>query len=163
MQLKLTNPLPFELKVSNMRLLTAGVVFESIPETVILQPDTPTMVTLLGTPKEFGQLDILGYSTHTLGVKSNCRLKHMPESCKFMPMYTIDVIPSLPIMALETNLPPSPTFSTLPNYENIVSSASVSLYNGQSTECTVTVTNTSDVPIEFIDVAIQVTTYCFST
>ncbi|KOB69480.1 NIK-and IKBKB-binding protein-like protein [Operophtera brumata] len=60
LQLKLTNPLPFELKVSNMRLLTSGVVFESIPETVILLPDTPTTVNLQGTPKEVGELHILG-------------------------------------------------------------------------------------------------------
>lgn len=154
--MKLTNPLPFELKVSNMRLLTTGIVFESIPETVILQPEIATMVTLLGTPKESGQLEILGYSTHTLGVKSNCRLKHMPESMKFHHIYTVDVIPSLPIISVETNLPPSPTFSNLPNYENVISSGSVSLYNGETTKFTVNITNVSDVKIEHLEVSIQV-------
>lgn len=57
-QMKLTNPLPFELKVSNMRLLTSGVVFESIPETVLLAPDAPTTVNLHGTPKEIGELQV---------------------------------------------------------------------------------------------------------
>lgn len=57
-QLKLTNPLPFELKVSNMRLLTSGVVFESIPETIVLAPDSPTTVNLHGTPKEIGELQV---------------------------------------------------------------------------------------------------------
>ncbi|KAB0793804.1 hypothetical protein PPYR_13424 [Photinus pyralis] len=150
--LKLVNPLPFELKVSNMRLLTSGVVFESIPETVILPSDTPTSLTLNGTPKESGELEILGYSTHTLGVKSNCRLRYMPN---FLPSYSIDVIPILPTMEIKTSLPQSATFSSLQNFENVVTSASISLYNGESTECTITLTNNSHVPIEMIEVSIQ--------
>ncbi|XP_055593294.1 protein brunelleschi-like [Uranotaenia lowii] len=75
--LKLTNPLPFELQVTDIRLLTTGVFFEAFPQTVMLQPNVLTTVALHGTPIESGELDIQGYSTHTLGVKSNCRLKHM--------------------------------------------------------------------------------------
>lgn len=150
--LKLLNPLPFELKVSNMRLLTSGIVFESIPETVILPSDTATSLTLNGTPKESGELEILGYSTHTLGVKSNCRLRYMKN---FMPQYTIEVIPALPVMEVKTSLPPSATFSTFSNYENVVISASLSLFNGESSECTITLTNTGNVPIEMLEVSIQ--------
>ncbi|KAK9709008.1 Transport protein Trs120 or TRAPPC9, TRAPP II complex subunit [Popillia japonica] len=150
--LKLLNPLPFELKVSNMRLLTSGIVFESIPETVILPSDTPTPLTLNGTPKESGELEILGYSTHTLGVKSNCRLRYMRS---FMPQYTIEVIPALPTMEVKTSLPQSATFSTFQNFENVVTSASLSLYNGESTECTITLTNTGNVPIEMLEISIQ--------
>ncbi|KAF2898541.1 hypothetical protein ILUMI_07633 [Ignelater luminosus] len=150
--LKLVNPLPFELKVSNMRLLTSGVVFESIPETVVLPSDTPTSVTLNGTPKESGELEILGYSTHTLGVKSNCRLRYM---LNFLPLYSIEVIPALPTMEIKTSLPQSATFSSFQNFENVVTSASISLYNGESTECTITLTNTSQVPIEMLEVSIQ--------
>ncbi|XP_017781590.1 PREDICTED: protein brunelleschi [Nicrophorus vespilloides] len=150
--LKLVNPLPFELKVSNMRLLTAGVVFESIPETVILPSETPTSLTLNGTPKESGELELLGYSTHTLGVKSNCRLRFMKN---FLPHYSIEVIPSLPVMEVKTSLPQSATFSTFQNFENVVTSASISLYNGESTECIITLTNTSQVAIEMLEVSIQ--------
>ncbi|XP_044738688.1 protein brunelleschi [Chrysoperla carnea] len=151
-QLTLINPLPFELKVSNMRLLTNGPVFESIPETILLPPETPQLTTLIGTPKECGELEILGYSTHSLGVKSNCRLKNME---KFLPLYSIDIIPALPVMDIKTSLPQSATFSNFSNYENIVTSASLSLYNGESAECTITLTNTSDVIIELLDVSIQ--------
>ncbi|XP_032518719.2 protein brunelleschi isoform X1 [Danaus plexippus] len=153
-QMKLTNPLPFELKVSNMRLLTSGVVFESIPETIILPPDSPTTVNLHGTPKEVGELLILGYSTHTLGVKSNCRLKNMPMPHKFPSAFSIEVIPSLPRISIETTL----TLSGNVNISNPEISASVtniSLYNGESTECTIKITNTSNVAIEYLDLLIQ--------
>lgn len=97
-QLKLINPLPFEQKVSNMRLLTAGVVFESVPETVVLPPDVPTSITLSGWARESGELELSGYSTHALGVKSNCRLRHMSPSANFPPFYKVEIVPSLPIL-----------------------------------------------------------------
>ncbi|KAI8439529.1 hypothetical protein MSG28_013279, partial [Choristoneura fumiferana] len=150
----LTNPLPFELKVSNMRLLTSGIVFESIPETIVLAPDTPTTVNLHGTPKEVGELQILGYSTHTLGVKSNCRLKSMPMPNKFPASYTIEVIPSLPTITIETTVAPSGNLNS-PSEDNVGSVTNISLYNGESTECTMQITNTSNVPIEYLDLAIQ--------
>ncbi|XP_063537135.1 protein brunelleschi [Cydia strobilella] len=153
-QMKLTNPLPFELKVSNMRLLTSGIVFESIPETIILPPDSPTTVNLHGTPKEVGDLQIMGYSTHTLGVKSNCRLKNMPTPNKFPASYTIEVIPSLPTITIETTVAPSGNLN-LPNVENVGSITNISLHNGEGTDCTMKITNTSNVPIEYLDLAIQ--------
>ncbi|XP_030020287.2 protein brunelleschi [Manduca sexta] len=153
-QMKLVNPLPFELKVSNMRLLTQGIVFESIPETIILCPDSPTTVNLHGTPKEVGELQILGYSTHTLGVKSNCRLKNMPMPNKFPPSFTIKVIPSLPTISVETIVAPSGHIS-LSSVENVGTTTNVSLYNGESTECTIKITNTSNVPIEYLELSIQ--------
>ncbi|XP_050682191.1 protein brunelleschi [Leptidea sinapis] len=151
-QLKLTNPLPIELKVSNMLLLTTGIVFESIPETIILPPDTPTTVNLHGTPKEEGDLQILGYSTHTLGVKSNCRLKHMPMPNKFPASFTVSVIPSLPIISIETCV-------TVSGGVNVFGpdsgSTNISLYNGESTDCSIKITNTSNVPVEYLDLSIQ--------
>ncbi|CAB0008431.1 unnamed protein product [Nesidiocoris tenuis] len=96
-EIELTNPLQFELEVSNMRLLTTGVVFETLPLTVTLPPDVQKyMVTLTGTPKEVGELEIKGYLTHTLGVKSNCRLKYLPKISR--PQFTIEVVPALPYL-----------------------------------------------------------------
>lgn len=154
-QLKLTNPLPFELKVSNMRLLTSGIVFESLPETIILPPDSPTTVNLHGTPKEIGELQILGYSTHTLGVKSNCRLKNMPTPHKFPASFSIEVIPSLPTIVIDTTVAPSGSISAA-SAENVGSTTNITLYNGESTDCTIKITNTSLVPIEYLDLSIQV-------
>lgn len=94
----LSNPLPFELKVSNMRVLTSGIVFESVPETVVLPPDVPTSVMLSGWARESGELELSGYSTHALGVKSNCRLKHLPPTLNIPYSYKIEVVPSLPLL-----------------------------------------------------------------
>ncbi|XP_063989770.1 protein brunelleschi [Diachasmimorpha longicaudata] len=149
--LQLVNPLPFELNVSNMRLLTSGIVFDPLPESITLPAESgPIAVTLAGTPKEIGELDILGYSTHTLGVKSNCRLKSiegMPH-----PQYSVEVVPSLPRIDVATSLPQTASFST---GENIVTSASISLYGGERAECTITITNIGQVPIEMIEVSIK--------
>lgn len=43
-----------------MRLLTSGVVFESVPETVTLPPDMVTSLTLSGWARESGELEITG-------------------------------------------------------------------------------------------------------
>lgn len=125
--MQLINPLPFELHVSNMRLLTNGVVFESIPESISLPAESgPIAVTLAGRPKEIGDLEILGFSTHTLGVKSNCRLRHMEGMLH--PQYTVEVIPALPRIDVATSLPQTASFSS---GDNIVTSASISLYGGE--------------------------------
>lgn len=73
----------------------------------------------------------------------------------FLPHYVVEVIPCLPTLEVKTSLPQSATFSTFQNFENVVTSASVSLYNGESTECTITLTNTSEVAIEMLEVSIQ--------
>ncbi|XP_062549215.1 protein brunelleschi [Armigeres subalbatus] len=150
---KLTNPLPFELQVTDIRLLTAGVVFEAFPQTVMLQPNVLTTVALHGTPIEKGELDIQGYSTHTLGVKSNCRLKCMlHRKLRNLPShYQVNVIPALPKLELKTSLPPTATFSGMPNADCVTTSASITLYNGERGECIVTLTNTSNILIEYID------------
>ncbi|KAL1513674.1 hypothetical protein ABEB36_003053 [Hypothenemus hampei] len=149
---KLVNPLPFEFKVSNMRLLTSGVVFESVPETVILAPDMAATVSLSGWARESGELEITGYSTHALGVKSNCRLKYMKN--QFPAYYKVNVIPSLPILEVATSLPQSASFSNFHD-DSIVTSASLSLYHGESTQCTITLKNTSQIPIEMLEVSIN--------
>ncbi|XP_033330236.1 trafficking protein particle complex subunit brun isoform X2 [Megalopta genalis] len=151
--MQLINPLPFELHVSNMRLLTNGVVFESIPESITLPAESgPIAVTLAGRPKEVGDLEILGFSTHTLGVKSNCRLRYMEGMPH--PQYTVEVVPALPRIEVATSLPQTASFST---GDNIVTSASTSLYGGESAECTVTITNSGQVPIDTIELSVQST------
>lgn len=51
---------------------------------------------LTGIPKEVGEIEINGYSTHTLGVKSNCRLKNIPNVPETT--YNVQVIPAMPIL-----------------------------------------------------------------
>ncbi|KAK0077256.1 hypothetical protein PV325_004208 [Microctonus aethiopoides] len=147
--LQLINPLNFELNVSNIRLLTKGLIFESIPESITLPAECgPIAITLVGTPKETGDLEILGFTTHTLGVKSNCRLKNMNGMSHTQ--YCVEVIPVLPKIDISTSLPQTASFSC---GENIVTSASISLYGGESAECTITIKNIGQVAIEMIDIS----------
>ena len=137
-----------------MRLLTNGIVFESLPQTVILLPKVPTTVILSGTPIECGQLELQGYSTHTLGVKSNCRLKHM-NGRKFPSNYLVDVIPALPRISAKTSLPQTATFNNMASADIVITSASLTLYNGESASCVMTVTNESSMPVEHLELSIN--------
>ncbi|XP_055386029.1 protein brunelleschi [Condylostylus longicornis] len=152
--LKLKNTLPFELTVSDMRLLTAGIVFESLPQTVVLQPDVTTQITLHGTPLESGNLEIQGYSTHTLGVKSNCRLKHMKDRL-FPANYVVEVIPTLPKITAQTSLPKTATFSSLSNSNCVITSAALTIYKGEKSECIITLKNDSMIPIEHLELSLH--------
>ena len=144
---KFLNPLPFELQVNDMRLLTDGIVFESIPESVVLQPNASASVSLFGSPLEVGEMEINGYSTHTLGVKSNCRLKHMLDR-SFPVNYKVNVASALPLIELKTSLPLPPPQSTS---ESIICSAKASLFNGESQEVAVTVKNSSNIAIDYME------------
>ncbi|XP_071451117.1 protein brunelleschi [Hetaerina americana] len=171
--MKVSNPLPFELKVSNMRLLTDELVFETVPSSLSLPTESgPNPVSLKGIPKETGELHILGYSTHVLGVKSNCRLRDLPiPGVPRLPRIVLKVVPALPLANVSTSLPRSATFSSLAGSSSssgihprrpgvatgasdysVVTSASTSLYAGESQECTITITNSGRVPIEMLNV-----------
>ncbi|KAJ9597832.1 hypothetical protein L9F63_011327, partial [Diploptera punctata] len=152
--MELYNPLPFELKVLNMRLLTNGAVFESNPSSLSLPSESgPHPVLLSGTPKEPGELEVLGYSTHTLGVKSNCKLKSIGGFPH--PQYSVDVIPALPKMQVLTSLPKSASSGSLGEMLTVVTSTNISLYAGESAECNVTLSNVGDLPIEMVEVTVH--------
>lgn len=144
---KFRNPLPFELQVNDMRLLTDGIVFESLPESVTLQPNGSATVSLFGTPLEVGDLELNGYITHTLGVKSNCRLKHMLDR-SFPINYKVNVVSALPTIELKTSLP----LAMQSTSESVICSAKASLFNGETQECQVTIVNTSNIPIEYLEI-----------
>lgn len=150
--MKFRNPLPFELQVNDMRLLTDGIVFESVPESITLQPNGSATVSLFGTPLEVGDLELNGYSTHTLGVKSNCRLKHMLDR-SFPINYKVNVVSVLPTIELKTSLPLSLQSSS----ENVICSAKATLFNGETQECEVIITNTSNIPIEYLEMDLNST------
>nr|XP_018912061.1 PREDICTED: protein brunelleschi [Bemisia tabaci]XP_018912062.1 PREDICTED: protein brunelleschi [Bemisia tabaci]XP_018912063.1 PREDICTED: protein brunelleschi [Bemisia tabaci] len=144
--LEISNPLSFELEISNMLILTSELVFESVPLSVTLAPDASHhSVTLTGTPKEDGNLEINGYSTHTLGVKSNCRLRNIPN----IPQnnFTIQVIPPMPRLQVTTSLPPL-LFKLEP-------SATVTIFAGERMECLVTLHNEGNQPIDQLDIIVE--------
>lgn len=168
--LQVYNPLPFELRVTNMGLLPDGIAFETFPTCLSLPPESgPHPVNLLGTPRSTGELFILGYTTHVLGVKSDCRLKDVPSVRK--PRFTIGVVPALPQVQVITSLPKSPVFppsssssssaasssssSVTSGSNSVVTSAHLTLFAGESCDCMVTLVNTGKEDIESLEVQIE--------
>ncbi|XP_076361025.1 LOW QUALITY PROTEIN: trafficking protein particle complex subunit brun [Tachypleus tridentatus] len=152
--LQVCNPLPFELKVTHMGLLADGIAFESFPACLSLPAESgPYPVNLLGTPRGTGELQILGYTTHVLGVKSNCRLRDLPTIKK--PFYSIEVLPALPQLELVTSLPKASTFSSLTDSSHVVVTAAVTMFAGESQESTITLTNSGCEPVEKVDIGLH--------
>ncbi|KAG8441588.1 hypothetical protein GDO86_010680 [Hymenochirus boettgeri] len=66
-QLMVYNPMPFELRVETMGLLTSGVEFESLPAALSLPAESGLYpVTLVGVPRTTGQITVNGRSAHVL-------------------------------------------------------------------------------------------------
>lgn len=146
--LMVQNILPIELNANHMSILTDGIAFETHPISLSLPPESSqTPINLSGIPRNTGNIDILGYSTHVLGVKSDCRLRELPgaKRMKLPNCYTIEVIPPLPLMGLKCTLPKSNHICTIlpPETNHIFYSGSISLYAGEKRKCTVTLTNQS--------------------
>lgn len=109
-------------------------------------------VTLTGIPLVPGNLRILGYSTYTLGVKSNIRLKNCQPVVSY-PHVDVEIVPGLPSLEIETSKPKSEFFSSFS--DSIITSASISLLMGETQECTITLTNTGKVPVESIELNLE--------
>ncbi|XP_059485985.1 protein brunelleschi [Neocloeon triangulifer] len=156
-QVILENHLPIELKVVDVRILTGGTVFESSPSTLVLPPftapDTESLsslssslntvetsalqVSLAGIPRAPGTLNIIGYSTHVLGVKSICLLgdlNHLHGQSQF----TVEVVPAMPQLQISTTLPKIVNSS---QYRDAATSGILSVYAGEKQEVVVTLTN----------------------
>ncbi|XP_013391061.1 trafficking protein particle complex subunit 9 [Lingula anatina] len=151
--LQVFNPMPYELKVSNVALLTDGVDFVSHPSSMSLQANSgPYVVKVLGTPKGAGQLNITGYTTTVLGVRNNCKLRDIPRIREAQ--YTVEVIPPLPQLQVTTSVPRSRSYS---NLDEILKkeSAILTVFAGESFECQVMLTNTGSYPIEVVELALD--------
>lgn len=77
------------------------IAFETKPISFSLPPESgPQLIKLTGKPVEAGKLEILGYTSHVLGVKNNCKLSELPyaKKRKFPSKFVIEVIPSLPFL-----------------------------------------------------------------
>jgi len=70
----------------------------------------------------------LGFSTHTLGVKSNCKLKYIRGiSCE---QFTVEVVPALAKMTL-FSMPKTLMQSSLGEPGLIVANSSLTLFAGE--------------------------------
>uniref|UniRef100_A0A8C0G1R8 Trafficking protein particle complex subunit 9 n=1 Tax=Chelonoidis abingdonii TaxID=106734 RepID=A0A8C0G1R8_CHEAB len=150
-QLMVYNPMPFELRVENMGLLTAGVEFESLPATLSLPAESGLYpVTLVGVPQTTGQITINGYHTSVFGVFSDCLLDNLPglktNGC------AVEVIPALPRLQISTSLPRSAHTLQPSSGDDISTSVSVQLYNGETQQLVIKLENIGTEPLEKLEV-----------
>uniref|UniRef100_A0A8C2TCM5 Trafficking protein particle complex subunit 9 n=1 Tax=Coturnix japonica TaxID=93934 RepID=A0A8C2TCM5_COTJA len=150
-QLMVYNPMPFELRVENMGLLTAGVEFESLPAALSLPAESGLYpVTLVGVPQTTGQITINGYHTSVFGVFSDCLLDNLPgvktNGC------TVEVIPALPRLQISTSLPRSAHTLQPSSGDEISTSVSVQLYNGETQQLIIKLENIGTEPLETLEV-----------
>lgn len=150
-QLMVYNPMPFELRVENMGLLTTGVEFESLPAALSLPAESGLYpVTLVGVPQTTGQITVNGYHTSVFGVFSDCLLDNLPgvktNGC------TVEVIPALPRVQISTSLPRSAHTLQPSSGDEISTNVSVQLYNGETQQLIIKLENIGTEPLEKLEV-----------
>uniref|UniRef100_A0A4W3K0H1 Trafficking protein particle complex subunit 9 n=1 Tax=Callorhinchus milii TaxID=7868 RepID=A0A4W3K0H1_CALMI len=151
-QLMVYNPMPFELRAENMGLLISGVEFESLPAALSLPAESGLYpVTLVGVPCTTGQITVNGYQTSVFGVSSDCLLENLPgvnsNGC------TVEVIPALPRLQITTSLPRSAHVLLPSSGDEVSSSVSVQLFNGELQQMTIKLENIGSVPLETFEVS----------
>ncbi|XP_028255851.1 trafficking protein particle complex subunit 9 isoform X2 [Parambassis ranga] len=156
-QLMVYNPMPYELRVENMGLLTSGVEFESLPAALSLPAESGLYpVTLVGVPRTAGNITVNGYHTSVFGVTSDCLLEGLPGvktgGC------LVEVIPSLPRLQLSTSLPRSAHTNQPMSKEELSSTVSVQLFNGETQQLTITLENIGSEDIESLELTSKIVT-----
>uniref|UniRef100_A0AAX7V9Q3 Trafficking protein particle complex 9 n=1 Tax=Astatotilapia calliptera TaxID=8154 RepID=A0AAX7V9Q3_ASTCA len=154
-QLMVYNPMPYELRVENMGLLTSGVEFESLPAALSLPAESGLYpVTLVGVPRTAGNITVNGYHTSVFGVTSDCLLDGLPSvktsGC------LVEVIPALPRLQLQTSLPRSAYTPHPMSKEELSSSVSVQLFNGETQQLTITLENIGSEDIETLELTSKI-------
>ncbi|KAM9306216.1 trafficking protein particle complex subunit 9 isoform 2-T3 [Pholidichthys leucotaenia] len=154
-QLMVYNPMPYELRVENMGLLTSGVEFESLPAALSLPAESGLYpVTLVGVPRTAGSITINGYHTSVFGVTSDCLLEGLPNVKTSGSL--VEVVPSLPRLQLTTSLPRSAHMTQPMSKEEICSTVSVQLFNGETQQMTITLENIGSEDIETLELASKI-------
>ncbi|XP_060143227.1 trafficking protein particle complex subunit 9 isoform X4 [Globicephala melas] len=156
-QLMVYNPMPFELRVENMGLLTSGVEFESLPAALSLPAESGLYpVTLVGVPQTTGTIAVNGYHTTVFGVFSDCLLDNLP-GIKTSGS-TVEVIPALPRLQISTSLPRSAHSLQPSSGDEISTNVSVQLYNGETQHLVVKLENIGMEPLENLEVTSKILT-----
>ncbi|XP_044184471.1 trafficking protein particle complex subunit 9-like [Acropora millepora] len=150
------NPMPFELKATNMVLCVEGAEFEPYPTCLSLPAKAgPHTVILLGIPKSVGSLRITGYTITVFGVESTCKLTESNMKSKDEFPVIVDVVASMPVLQVSTSLPKvrsRPPDPDAPQSAPLVTA--VTLYAGQSIKGTVKLENTSKLPVDSLSITI---------
>uniref|UniRef100_A0A6Q2ZAD4 Trafficking protein particle complex 9 n=1 Tax=Esox lucius TaxID=8010 RepID=A0A6Q2ZAD4_ESOLU len=135
-------------------LLTSGVEFESLPAALSLPAESGLYpVTLVGVPRTAGNITVNGYHTSVFGVTSDCLLDSLTSvrtsGC------LVEVIPSLPRLQLSTSLPRS-AHPLQPSKEELSSSVSVQLFNGETQQLTITLENIGSEDLETLEITSKI-------
>ncbi|XP_036779007.2 trafficking protein particle complex subunit 9 isoform X7 [Manis pentadactyla] len=156
-QLMVYNPMPFELRVENMGLLTSGVEFESLPAALSLPAESGLYpVTLVGVPRTTGTIAVNGYHTTVFGVFSDCLLDDLPGIKAGGS--TVEVIPALPRLQISTSLPRSAHSLQPSSGAEISTNVSVQLYNGETQQLVIKLENIGMEPLEKLEVTSKILT-----
>uniref|UniRef100_A0A4X1SM16 Trafficking protein particle complex subunit 9 n=1 Tax=Sus scrofa TaxID=9823 RepID=A0A4X1SM16_PIG len=156
-QLMVYNPMPFELRVENMGLLTSGVEFESLPAALSLPAESGLYpVTLVGVPQTTGTITVNGYHTTVFGVFSDCFLDNLPGVKTGGS--TVEVIPALPRLQISTSLPRSAHSLQPSSGDEVSTNVSVQLYNGETQHLVVKLENIGMEPLEKLEVTSKILT-----
>ncbi|XP_054547930.1 trafficking protein particle complex subunit 9 isoform X1 [Talpa occidentalis] len=156
-QLMVYNPMPFELRVENMGLLTSGVEFESLPAALSLPAESGLYpVTLVGVPQTTGTISVNGYHTTVFGVFSDCLLDNLP-GVKTSGS-TVEVIPALPRLQISTSLPRSAHSLQPSSGDEVSTNVSVQLYNGETQQLVIKLENIGMEPLEKLEVTSKILT-----
>ncbi|KAM4864994.1 trafficking protein particle complex subunit 9 [Thomomys bottae] len=154
-QLMVCNPMPFELRVESMGLLTSGVEFESLPAALSLPAESGLYpVTLVGVPQTTGTITVNGYHTTVFGVFSDCLLDNLP-GVKTSGS-SVEVIPALPRLQISTSLPRSAHSLQPSSGAEIATNVSVQLYNGETQQLVITLENIGMEPLEKLEVTSKI-------
>jgi len=166
----LLNTLPFELNITSIKLLTDGVPIDSKATGIRMEadPNLQVSVSLVGIPRHIlrssddsaelcstNRLEIFGYSTHLLGVKSNCRLDAMPQT-RLLSKIAVDVCPSLPKLEYQLSSETTGCFEIehIPvdqvDENLVVLEARVELQRGEDLDAQLTILNSSNVHLQYI-------------
>ncbi|XP_022357844.1 trafficking protein particle complex subunit 9 isoform X2 [Enhydra lutris kenyoni] len=156
-QLMVYNPMPFELRVENMGLLTSGVEFESLPAALSLPAESGLYpVTLVGVPQTTGTITVNGYHTTVFGVFSDCLLDNLPGVKTGGS--TVEVIPALPRLQISTSLPRSAHSLQPSSGDETSTNVSVQLYNGETQQLVIQLENIGMEPLEKLEVTSKILT-----
>ncbi|XP_054981496.1 trafficking protein particle complex subunit 9 isoform X3 [Sorex araneus] len=150
-QLMVHNPMPFELRVENMGLLTSGVEFESLPAALSLPAESGLYpVTLVGVPQTTGTITVNGYHTTVFGVFSDCLLEDLPGLKSSGS--SVEVVPALARLQISTSLPRSAHALQPPAGDEVTANVSVQLFNGETQELVIRLENIGVQPLEKLEV-----------
>lgn len=154
--LNVSSPMPDELKIAQLGLLTEGVEMETFPSSPSIPAEAGNyLVKIITRPTSTGELIVSGYTTKVFGVKSSCRLRDCPKIPQTY--FKVKVVPALPQIQLSTSLAKAASFLPFGEEANVVTSGTATLFCGQSMECQVQIKSCGKHLVDLVSVTLEST------